>query len=196
MRRIFDILFSLTVLILTLPLNLLIAIAVKLSSQGPVLFVQDRVGRGEAVFRMYKFRSMHSSEAEDGSQLTVDGDTRITGIGNVIRRLKLDELPQFINVLAGDMTIVGPRPEVPRYVAEYEPWMREIFEYKPGLTDPASIQYRNEPEMLADVENREQAYLTEMLPRKISVSLEYQKNRTLFSDLKVIGATIWLILGL
>ena len=160
------------------------------------MFVQERVGRGEAVFRMYKFRSMHSSVVEDKSQLTVDGDTRITNVGRVIRRLKLDELPQFINVLAGDMTIVGPRPEVPRYVAEYEPWMREIFEYKPGLTDPASIQYNNESEMLTDVENREQAYVTEILPRKMSVSLEYQKNRTIFSDLKVIGATIWLILGL
>jgi lipopolysaccharide/colanic/teichoic acid biosynthesis glycosyltransferase len=196
MRRVFDILFSLIVLILTLPLSLIISIAVKLSSGGPVLFVQERVGRGEAVFRMYKFRSMHSSVVEDKSQLTVDGDTRITNVGRVIRRLKLDELPQFINVLAGDMTIVGPRPEVPRYVAEYEPWMREIFEYKPGLTDPASIQYNNESEMLTDVENREQAYVTEILPRKMSVSLEYQKNRTIFSDLKVIGATIWLILGL
>ncbi len=196
MRRVFDILFSLTVLILTLPLSLIISIAVKLSSQGPVLFVQDRVGRGGAVFRMYKFRSMRASEAEDKSHLTVDGDTRITNVGRVIRRLKLDELPQFVNVLAGDMTIVGPRPEVPRYVAEYEPWMREVFEYKPGLTDPASIQYRNEPKMLADAENRESAYLTEILPKKIGVSLEYQKNRTAFSDLKVIGETISLILGL
>lgn len=195
MRRVFDILFSLTVLILTLPLSLIISIAVKLSSHGPVLFVQDRVGIDEAVFRMYKFRSMRATETEDGSHLTVDGDTRITGIGRVIRRLKLDELPQFINVLTGDMTIVGPRPEVPRYVAEYESWMREIFEYKPGVTDPASLQYRDEPKMLADVENREQAYLTEILPKKISVSLEYQKNRTIFSDLKVIGATISLILG-
>jgi lipopolysaccharide/colanic/teichoic acid biosynthesis glycosyltransferase len=118
MRRGFDILFSLTVLILTFPLSLLIAIAVKLSSRGPVLFVQQRVGLGETVFMMYKFRSMRASEAEDGSHLTIDGDTRITNVGRVIRRLKLDELPQFINVLAGDMTIVGPRPEVPRYVAE------------------------------------------------------------------------------
>ena len=196
MRRVFDILFSLTVLILTLPLSLIISIAVKLSSQGPVLFVQERVGLGEATFRMYKFRSMRVSEVEGRSQLAVDSDARITTVGRVIRHLKLDELPQFINVLAGHMTIVGPRPEVPCYVAEYESWMREIFEYRPGLTDPASIQFRDEPKMLADAENREQAYLTEILPRKISISLEYQKNRTAFSDLKVIGSTILLILGL
>jgi lipopolysaccharide/colanic/teichoic acid biosynthesis glycosyltransferase len=196
MRRVFDILFSLAVLILTLPLSLIAAIAVKLSSPGSVLFVQDRVGRGGVAFRMYKFRSMRASEAENGSQLTVEGDTRITGVGGVIRRLKVDEIPQFINVLAGDMTIIGPRPEVPCYAAEYESWMREIFEYKPGLTDPASIQFKDEPAILAAAENKLQTYLTEILPRKIRISLEYQKNRTLFSDLKVIGATISLILGL
>jgi lipopolysaccharide/colanic/teichoic acid biosynthesis glycosyltransferase len=195
MRRIFDILLSLAVLILTLPLSLLIAVAVKLSSQGPVLFVQERVGLGASVFRMYKFRSMRVTDKDHGPQLTADGDVRVTAIGRTIRRMKLDELPQFINVLKGDMTVVGPRPEVPQYVADYEPWMREIFRYKPGLADPAAIQFRDEPKMLAAAADREETYVTEILPRKIAISLEYQKNRSPLTDLRVIGETMLVILG-
>ncbi len=194
MRRAFDIVFSLMILLMALPLCLVIAVAVKLSSPGPILFVQERVGKGEEVFRMFKFRSMRVADMSDGLQLTADGDSRITSVGKVIRPLKLDELPQFLNVLAGSMAIVGPRPEVPRYVSKYDSRMREVFRYKPGLTDPASIRFRREPEILAASSDPERTYVTEILPEKLKMSVEYQRNRTFLTDLRVIGRTVLLIL--
>lgn len=193
MKRLVDVLFSLAVLALTLPLSVLISIAVKLTSRGPILFLQNRVGQDERIFKMLKFRSMRV--AEESMQLTVAGDDRITSVGRIIRRLKLDELPQFINVLNGDMTMIGPRPETPRYVSRYESWMKEVLRFKPGLVDPASVEFKDEPERLAKADDPEELYMTVILPEKLRISLEYQKNRTFQSDIKVILQTISIMLG-
>lgn len=194
MRRLFDIAFSLAVLILTFPLFFFIAIAVTISSKGPVFFVQTRIGRHGEPFRMYKFRSMRVRE-EDDLKLTTASDERVTEVGRVLRSLKLDELPQFLNVLKGDMAVVGYRPEVPEYVESYEPWMYELFEYKPGLTDPASIEFRNEPEILARAEDPEKMYIEDIMPKKLRLSLDYLRNRTILSDLGIILRTARLVIG-
>ncbi len=194
MRRLFDIIFSLAILVLTSPLLLVIAIAVKISSKGPVFFVQTRIGKNRVPFAICKFRSMRVSKKDD-LKLTTACDERITGVGRVIRALKLDELPQFLNVLKGDMAVVGYRPEVPRYVERYEPWMYELFEYKPGLTDPASIEYRNEPDILAKAEDPEKRYVEDIMPEKLQLSLDYLRNRTMISDLGVILRTARLVIG-
>jgi len=194
MRRGFDIIFSFVVLLLTIPVFLILALAIKLTSKGPIFFIQTRVGRERRLFSMYKFRSMRVRD-DDDSYLTTARDNRITSIGSVMRRLKLDELPQFLNVLKGDMAVVGYRPEVPEYVEKYEPWMNELFQYKPGLTDPASIEYRNEPELLAASDDPERVYREEILPAKLGISLEYMKERTILSDMNVILRTARLIIG-
>jgi len=194
MRRAFDILFSLLILILTLPITAIIAIAVKLSSAGPVIFKQERVGLNRRSFTLYKFRSMRVVK-ESSRELTVGDDPRVTAIGRILRYVKLDELPQFLNVLRGDMTLIGPRPEVPRYVERYSDEMLRIFDYKPGLTDPASIKYRNEPELLADSEDPEKLYIDTILPEKINMSLEYQSHRNCLTDAGVIMRTVLLVLG-
>lgn len=193
MKRLVDVLFSFAVLAVTLPLSVLIGLAIKLTSRGPFLFVQDRVGQDERIFRMLKFRSMHV--ATRSIQLTVAGDDRITSVGRIMRRLKLDELPQFVNVLLGDMTLIGPRPETPRYVSRYESWMKEILCFKPGLVDPASLEFKDEPERLAESDDPEELYMTKLLPEKLRISLDYQKSRTFMTDLKVILRTISIMLG-
>jgi lipopolysaccharide/colanic/teichoic acid biosynthesis glycosyltransferase len=194
MRRLFDILFSLTVLILTIPLLIVIALAVMLSSRGPVFFLQTRIGKNREPFKIYKFRSMRPGR-RGNLRLTVADDDRVTAIGKLIRALKLDELPQFLNVLKGEMAIVGYRPEVPEYVEKYEPWMHELFEYKPGLTDPASIEFRNEPEILAKSDDPEGTYVREIMPAKLRLSLDYLRNRSFGSDLRVILRTARLVMG-
>lgn len=194
MSRIIDIAFALAVLNLTLPFLIIIAILVKVFSHGPVIFVQERVGLHERLFRLYKFRTMIISDA--GLQITVGDDSRITGIGSILRKLRLDELPQLLNVLQGDMTVVGPRPEVPKYVASYQPWMKEVFEFKPGLTDPASLKYRDEGQMLETAEDPEQYYIDEIAPLKIRISLDYQRRRNLLADLEIVVRTIAVAFGL
>jgi len=195
MNRVFDILFSIFILLLTFPLAIVIAIIVKLSSRGPVFYVQERIGRGEKPFHLYKFRSMRSGYGGEGTLLTVKDDSRITGVGHFLRRFKLDELPQFLNVLFGDMSVVGPRPEVPKYVKSYTPEMRRVFDYRPGITDPASIQFRDEPALLAASKEPEATYLEEILPQKVNMSLRYLARRTLLSDIGVILRTISIMLG-
>ena len=194
MRRVVDIAFAIIFLILALPLLILVAILVKASSRGPVFFVQERVGLHEQLFRLYKFRTMTISET--GLQITVGDDSRITRIGRILRRLRLDELPQLLNVLRGDMTVVGPRPEVSTYVAKYQPWMREVLEFKPGLTDPASLEFRDEGGLLETAEDPEQYYIDEIAPSKIRLSLDYQRKRNLLADFVIIVRTIAVAFGL
>lgn len=196
MNRALDIAFSLVILLLTLPLTILIVVMVKITSHGPVFFVQERIGRGEREFQLYKFRSMRVTDGGTESLLTIANDSRITAVGRILRRFKLDELPQFLNVLAGDMSVIGPRPEVPKYVESYTPEMRAVFDYRPGLTDPASIQFRHEPALLAVSDNPEALYLEEILPQKVKMSLTYQNDRTLFSDIRIVLRTISIMLGL
>ncbi len=189
MQRLIDIVFALAILLLTTPIWIVTLIVVTLSDFGSPFFLQNRVGRNEKVFRLVKFRTM-TKNASVGSNLTVSGDKRVTPIGRVLRRLKIDELPQLLNVLVGSMSIVGPRPETPEYVALYDQAEREVLKYRPGLTDPSSIKYRHEERILAKYSDPVEAYKSVILPDKIAISLEYQHRRNLASDLAIIGETI------
>jgi lipopolysaccharide/colanic/teichoic acid biosynthesis glycosyltransferase len=197
MRRLTDILFSIVSLLLLTPVVLLICIVLRLSSRDPVIYIQERVGRGGRLFRLYKFRTMRAArQPGEGSPLTVRNDPRVTRLGRLLRRLRFDEIPQLFNIMKGDMTIVGPRPEVPRYVEQYKDWMTAVLDYKPGLTDPASLEYRRESGMLVGADDPESFYVETILPAKLRISLEYQSKRTIISDMKVILRTTAIIIGL
>lgn len=194
LKRIFDFVVSLFGLIVLCPLLLLIAIIIKLDSKGPVFFKQVRVGKNENVFKIFKFRTMIVDAEKKGMQITVGKDSRITKSGHLLRKFKLDELPQLINVLIGDMSFVGPRPEVPKYVALYDEQQRNILRVRPGITDLASIEYRDENTLLAESKNPEDTYIKEIMPRKIELNIEYLKKISLFFDIKLILKTILVIL--
>ncbi len=195
LRRIVDILFSLAVLTVTLPLLAVIAVGIGITSKGPIFFRQERIGMGKLPFTLHKFRTM-VVRMESDSRLTVANDRRVTAIGRLLRRAKLDELPQFINVIRGEMTLVGPRPEVGEIVRHYEPWMEQIFAFKPGLADPATFAYADEPETLAASDDPERTYITEIMPKKLRTSLDYQTRRTAWTDFRLILEIIgWMIRG-
>ena len=190
MKRVFDILFSLVVLVLLTPLFLLLALWIKVDSRGPVFFRQERVGRNENIFRIYKFRTM-LHEKSRGLELTVSQDSRITKAGAFLRKYKIDELPQFINVLLGDMSIVGPRPEVRKYVDYYPEEAREkIFTVRPGITDKASLEFINESDMLDSSSDPEKTYIEKILPVKIKYYLDYVSQRSFSGDLALIFRTL------
>ncbi|MDN3545737.1 MAG: sugar transferase [Roseateles asaccharophilus] len=188
-KRAFDLLLSALGLLLLAPVLLLIALWVKLDSPGPVFFRQERVGRFGRPFFIHKFRTMRVDNA--GLQITVGVDPRITRAGRVLRAAKLDELPQLWDVLRGAMSLVGPRPEVPRYVALYPPKLREIvLSVRPGITDPASLSFRNESELLAAAADPEREYVEVVMPTKLRLAAAYVRRATLRSDLRVILATL------
>lgn len=192
MKRAFDFIFSFIGLILLSPIFLIISLLIALSSKGGVFYKQTRVGKNNIDFKVYKFRSM-IVDADKKGLLSIgkDGrDPRITKIGYILRKYKLDELPQLINVLKGDMSLVGPRPEVRKYVDLYDDNQKEILKVKPGITDIASITFRNENDLLSQNPNPEDYYIQEIMPKKISLSLEYVKTRTLIKDIKLIFKTI------
>lgn len=190
-KRLTDILVSALGLIVLSPLLAAIAVWVKLDSPGPVFFRGERIGRGGRPFRMFKFRSMRVTPPGTGLQITVSGDQRITRSGEVLRRYKIDELPQLIDVLLGRMSLVGPRPEVARYVAAYPPDARDVvLSIRPGITDPASIEYRNESEILGAAPDPEREYVTTILPRKIAVYRDYVANRSWLGDMRIILRTL------
>lgn len=190
-KRLFDVLSSLAGLLLMLPLMLAIALAVKLDSPGGAFFRQIRVGRRGRPFTMFKFRTMRTTADPGGPLITRRGDPRITRVGAFLRRAKLDELPQLINVLRGDMSLVGPRPEVSRYVAMYPDELRRIvLSVRPGLTDEASIAFRNEETLLDGASDAEAAYVGEILPRKIDMYVRYVRNRSFFGDLRILWRTL------
>lgn len=189
MKRLLDITASGIGLLLLSPIFLVLAIWIKLDSQGPVFYRQVRVGRGNRDFRIFKFRSMRVG-SDKGSLITVGGrDSRITRSGYFIRKYKLDELPQLINVFIGDMSLVGPRPEVRRYVDLYNQEQLHVLNVKPGITDPASIKYRNENELLEQADYPEQYYIDVIMPDKLRLNLEYATNQSFFGDLKLIFKT-------
>lgn len=190
MKRAFDIVTAFTTLVLLIPLMTVVAMFIKLDSEGPVLFRQQRVGRGFRPFWIYKFRTMRKSVGQDGSQVTVGNDSRITRVGRFLRKTKLDELPQLINILRGDMSFVGPRPEVPRYVRLFQREYREILTVRPGLTDLASLKYRDEAALLAKADNPEEEYTTRVLPDKINLSKDYIRHSSFLFDLGLILRTI------
>lgn len=188
-KRAFDIIASALGLLVLSPLFLLIALWIKLDSRGPVFFRQDRVGRFNRDFRIFKFRSMRVG-ADKGSLLTVGGrDNRITRSGFFLRRSKLDELPQLINVLLGDMSLVGPRPEVRKYVDYYTPEQMHVLDIRPGMTDPASILYKNENELLGQEMDPERFYIEVVMPDKLAMNLKYVRHHTFWGDIALIFKT-------
>lgn len=190
-KRLFDSLFSAGALLVLVPLLLAVAIWIKLDSPGPIFFRQVRIGLGGKPFKIFKFRSMHSDAQMFGPQLTVGDDTRITRAGILIRKYKIDEFPQFINVLLGHMSLVGPRPEVPRYVALYPPAMRDVvLSVRPGITDLASIAYRDESNFLAQSADPERTYVEQVLPAKLALCERYVRERSFFGDLAIIGRSM------
>ena len=194
MKRLFDILFSFLILIVGLPFGLLIAICIVLDSRGKVIYKQSRVGRDNVDFQLYKFRTMCPG-ADRGSQITIGADDmRITKVGSFLRKYKIDELPQFLNILKGEMSIVGPRPEVRKYVDMYTPEQMRVLSVRPGLTDYASIRYVNENELLAESENPEQTYIQEIMPDKLKLNLKYVDEQSPWVDLKIMWQTIMAIL--
>jgi lipopolysaccharide/colanic/teichoic acid biosynthesis glycosyltransferase len=193
MKRLFDVLFSLVGLSLLAVPFAVIGLAIKLSSRGPVFFRQRRIGRGSKPFWLYKFRTMYVGEG--GSLVTVQGDPRITPAGRVLRRWKLDELPQLWNVLKGDMSVIGPRPEVERYVCYYTPEQRRLLGQTPGLAGLSQLVYPGEAEMLRHCANPEEFYIRELMPKKIAVDLQYETSRTFRSDLRLLFEMVLLILG-
>jgi lipopolysaccharide/colanic/teichoic acid biosynthesis glycosyltransferase len=188
-KRIFDILFSVSVLLLLFPILLIIGVSIILESRGGMFFSQKRIGKNEQAFQILKFRTMFL-DAEKKGQITVgDRDPRITRVGFFLRKYKLDELPQFWNVLIGEMSIVGPRPEVPYYVNFYDKNQRQVFKVKPGITDYASLKYFDENVLLGKSENPEQTYIQEIMPQKLALNLEYVNHHNFSKDLKIIGKT-------
>lgn len=189
-KRLLDITASGIGLLLLCPLFLVLAIWIKLDSQGPVFYRQVRVGKGNRDFRIFKFRSMRIG-SDKGSLITVGGhDARITRSGYFIRKYKLDELPQLINVFLGDMSLVGPRPEVRRYVDLYTEEQRRVLNVRPGITDPASIKYRNENELLEGAEDPERYYIEVIMPDKLRLNIAYATNQSLLGDLRLICETL------
>ena len=190
LKRSFDIFFSFFGLIILSPLFLLIFVMVKTDSRGQVIYKQTRVGKNGKDFAVLKFRSM-KQDSDSKGLLTVGGkDPRITKTGYFIRKYKLDELPQLINVLKGDMSFVGPRPEVRKYVLLYDEVQKKVLDVNPGITDVASIKYRNENEMLEGSDDPESFYIKEIMPVKLKMNLEYINDRSFFKDIKVILNTL------
>lgn len=195
MKRFFDILASGIGLIILSPLFLILAIWIKLDSKGPVFYRQVRVGLHNKDFRIFKFRSMRVG-SDKGSLVTIGGrDPRITRSGYIIRKLKLDELPQLINVFVGDMSLVGPRPEVRHYVNYWTPEQMHVLDVRPGITDPASIKFRNENELMEKAENPEEYYIHVIMQEKLKLYIDYVNHHSFFGDICLIFKTFWVVVS-
>jgi lipopolysaccharide/colanic/teichoic acid biosynthesis glycosyltransferase len=188
-KRLFDLALAVPGTLTLLPVFAVVAVWIRLDSSGPALFRQVRVGRGGREFRIFKFRTMVTDAERRGGQLTVGADARITRVGRFLRRHKLDELPQLFNVIRGEMSLVGPRPEVPRYVDLYTAEQRRVLDLVPGITDLASIKYYDENAVLAAASDPERAYVDEIMPEKIRINLDYARRATVWTDLRVILGT-------
>ncbi len=189
-KRIFDLIASSVGIIILSPAFLIVALWIVIDSPGPVFFRQSRVGRFEKEFNILKFRTMCLDAESIGTQLTVGNDRRVTKSGEILRKYKLDELPQLVNVVLGEMSLVGPRPEVPRYVAFYpEDSRKVIFSVPPGITDLASIHFRDENEILGQTDDPEKAYIEKILPVKLAYYQRYVAERSFWLDIKIIFAT-------
>lgn len=194
MKRFVDIFVSLCILIVTFPILVVVGLGIKLTSSGPIFYQAKRAGLGDKPFTMFKFRTMHVSDS--GPVITGANDTRIFQFGRILRKLKLDEIPQFVNVLTGDMSVVGPRPEDPVIVARaYTPWMRETLNVRPGITSPGAIYYYAFGEALVSNEDPEISYIENLLPPKIAIDLAYISRANIISDIGVALRTAWAILA-
>jgi lipopolysaccharide/colanic/teichoic acid biosynthesis glycosyltransferase len=189
-KRLLDVICAITGLTVLSPLLVVAAIAVKCTSKGPALFGQERIGKDGVPFKIWKFRSMVSNADKIGPLITASGDSRITPIGRLLRQSKIDELPQFWNVLIGNMSVVGPRPELPFYVRDYTPEQRQVLVVRPGITDPAALEYRHEEAVLAKAADRERFYRDVLLPRKLGMNLEYIRKLSFRYDVALILRTV------
>ncbi|HRR06563.1 MAG TPA: sugar transferase [Victivallales bacterium] len=193
LKRIFDIIISIAFLPIFILLAIPIAIFIKLESKGPVFFKQKRAGKNGTYFEILKFRSMSSSPDDEKKEFEPGEKKRITKVGAILRKTKLDEIPQIINVIKGEMSIVGPRPEVKKYVDVYPEEWEKILSIKPGITDPASVKFRNEEELLSKSSDPEREYKENILPKKLKLYEEYISNITFINDLKIIFKTIFTV---
>ena len=194
-KRAFDIVIAAIGLIVLSPMMVMVAILIKLDSRGPVVFTQERIGRAFQPFSIYKFRTMIQSPPTHRLPLTVGQDPRVTRIGRILRKTKIDELPQLLNILAGDMSFVGPRPEVRQYVELFKEDYEEILRVRPGLTDVASLKYQDEANLMAQFTNPEEEYVRRILPDKIRLAKEYISRSSIFFDLRLILRTLPKLLG-
>ncbi|MDV4149997.1 sugar transferase [Clostridium sp. AL.422] len=189
-KRVFDFIISLFGIIILSPVFIIVSIVIKLDSKGKVLFLQKRVGRYGKEFNIYKFRTMVSDAEKLGKQITVGRDNRITNVGAFLRKFKIDELPQLFNVIKGDMSLVGPRPEVPKYVELYNEEQRKVLSVRPGITDMASLRYKDENDILGKVDNPEEYYINVIMKDKLSLNIEYIEKSNIFFDIYLIIKTI------
>ena len=195
LKRLMDVVISGCALLVLWPLLLLIALAIKIDDPGPVFYRQVRVGRNGKEFRIFKFRTMVVDADKKGLQITVGRDSRVTRVGAFLRKTKLDELAQLLNVLTGEMSFVGPRPEVPKYVDLYTPYQRQVLLVRPGITDYASIAYRNENDLLEGAQDPERMYIDEIMPAKIELNMKYLHEISPLCDVKLIFKTIAAVLA-
>lgn len=194
-KRFFDIVVSLLGILITSPILLVVSVLIKLTSKGPVFYKQERIGKGEKPFFILKFRTMVVNADQQGLKITVGGDKRITGVGKFLRKSKLDELPQLFNVFVGQMSLVGPRPEVAEYVSLYNEEQRKVLSVRPGITDYASVCFRNENEILAEAEDPQKEYIEHIMPLKLRYNAKYIEEMSVWTDLKLIFLTLYVILG-
>lgn len=194
MKRLFDIFSSAIVLVLLSPLLILLALAITIDSKGGVFYKQERIGKNGKAFMLYKFRSMRTGADRKGLITVGSNDDRTTKVGRFIRKYKLDELPQLINILKNEMSVVGPRPEVEKYVRLYTAEQRKVLSVKPGLTDLASLAYINENEILGKAAHPEKTYVEQIMPAKLRLNLEYIEKQSFWFDLKIIAKTVLRIL--
>lgn len=191
LKRLFDLFFSLLVMLILVPFFLLISVWIKVGSAGPVFFRQKRIGQFGKPFYIFKFRTMVVDAESIGRQITVGEDSRITRSGSFLRKYKLDELPQLLNVIRGEMSLAGPRPEVPRYVALYPEAVKQlVLSVPPGITDPASLEYKDENRILGEAADPDQMYIDEIMPAKLAYYERYVAERSLWGDFKLIFATL------
>ena len=193
MKRLSDILFSSLALLCLLPVILLISVVVKLSSKGPIFYRQVRVGKGRKEFRLIKFRTMEVGSDKRGLLVTTREDDRVTAIGRLLRRTKLDELPELWNVLIGEMSLVGPRPEVPKYVEYYKPEWERVFSVRPGITDLATLQFYDEESVLSETKEVEKTYIEAIIPVKMNLALQYIDRNSIGLYFKILFLTLWRI---
>jgi lipopolysaccharide/colanic/teichoic acid biosynthesis glycosyltransferase len=195
MKRIFDIIFSVIVLLLFLPFACIISIVIALESKGGVFYYQERIGKNGVPFQLWKFRTMQKNADQYGKLTVGMNDARITKAGLFLRKYKLDEFPQFVNVLLGDMSIVGPRPEVAEYVALYNEQQRAVLDVEPGITDYASLEYFKENELLGKSPDPKKTYIEEVMPAKLAINLKYVQQAGFFQDIKIIWLTFLKVIG-
>ena len=192
-KRVFDIIFSLVGVVLLFPLFIVVGLWIKLSSKGSIFFIQKRVGRDFKEFDLYKFRSMVTGAQSNGPGVTSKDDSRITNVGKFIRSTKIDELPQLFNVLKGDMSLVGPRPELKKFIDAKKKEYKKILSIKPGITDSASIEFRDEEKLMSQYKDKEKSYIDIILPKKIKLYYKYMDNISFINDVKLILQTLKVI---